>query len=181
MNKLLHMLCSLAAGVWLGGMILIGPIVAGNTFKIMRTIDVAYPDAAAGKIMAKNFSNFDTIQLVCAGVLIVGLAIIAATARRKFGPLARLLMALVASGTLIYSVQFLTPKITSMQDEVATAENASDIRNTFDEFHESAVTIAKINLTLIALVALSLGWAGPPKPFDPNEDPVMPPTPASMP
>lgn len=181
MNRFFHMLCTLAAGVWLGGMVLIGPFVAKNTFQIMPTIVAEHPSAAAGRIMAKNFSDFDTIQLVCAGVLIVGLGVLAVTARRKFGPVTRLLMALVASGTLIYSVQFLTPKITSMQDVVATAENESDIKKTFDDFHESAVTIAKINLTLVAIVLLSLGWGGPPKPFDPDEERVMPATPASMP
>ncbi|MCB9858229.1 MAG: DUF4149 domain-containing protein [Phycisphaerales bacterium] len=181
MNRLFHMLCTLAAGVWLGGMVMIGPFVAKNTFQVMPKIVAEHPNAAAGKIMAKNFSDFDMVQLICAGVLIVGLGILAVGARRKFGPIMRLLMTLVASGTLIYSVQFLTPKITSMQDVVATAENESDIKRTFDEFHESAVMIAKVNLALIAVVLLSLGWAGPPKSFDPNEEVVMPPTPASMP
>lgn len=182
MRKLLHMLATLAAGVWVGGMVLIGPIIAKNTFEIMREkIDVAYPNAAAGRIMAVNFQQFDTVQLACAGVLLVCLAISAVLARQKFGPITRLLMALVATGMLIYSVQFLTPKIASMQKDVATAADESAVRKSFDEFHESAVRVAKINLSLLVLVTLSLGWSGPPKPFDPEQEPVMPATPASIP
>jgi len=170
MNRILHTLSTLAAGVWLGGMVLIGPIVAKNTFEVMRQTDVAHPNAAAGRVMAVNFIQFDKVQLVCAGVLLLGLGITAATSRRKFGPVCRLCLAIAATGFLAYSVQFLTPQIAAMQDVVATAESDSAVRTRFDGFHDSAVLVAKINLGLIAAVLLSLGWAGPPAPLKIEED-----------
>lgn len=180
MTRFLHTLSIIAAGVWLGGMILM-IFVAMNTFQIMRTIDVEYPNAAAGRIMAVNFGHLDMIQLICAAILVIGTGISALVSRRKFGPLTRLVLSLIATGALIYSVQFITPKIEAMQHKVATADAESQAKKTFDEFHDSAVMISKLNLALISLVAFSLGWAGPPKPFDPNEEVIMPPTPASMP
>ncbi len=180
MTRFLHTLSIIAAGIWLGGMIVIA-LVAMNTFRTMRTIYVANPDAAAGQIMAGNFEYFDTVQLACAAVLVIGTGISALVSRRKFGPLTRLILSLIATGALIYSVQFITPKIEAMQHTVATADAESQVKQTFDEIHESAVMISKLNLALIGLVAFSLGWSGPPKPFDPNEEVIMPPTPASMP
>lgn len=170
MNRLMHTLSTLAAGVWLGGMVLLGPIVAKHTFRMMRTFDVAYPDAMAGKVMAASFVQFDKVQLICAGLLLLSLGIVAVSARRKFAPVTRLCIAIVATGFLAYSVQFLTPKITSMQDEVATAETESKVRATFDEFHESAVLISKINLFLLAVLILSLGWTGPPRTTESTEE-----------
>lgn len=180
MTRLLHSLAIVAAGVWLGGMIMIA-LVAANTFHTMNMIEVAHPSAAAGRIMAGNFGHFDTLQLACAGILVVGCGVGVLASRRKFGPLTRLILSLIATGAMLYSVQFLTPKLESLQHTVATADAESQAKKTFDEFHDSAVMISKINLALIGIVALSLGWSGPPKPFDPNEEVVMPPTPASMP
>ena len=115
----------------------------------------------AGKIMAVNFGSFDKIQLGCAGVLLLCLGVTAALSRKKFGPVFRLVLAIFAAAALIYSVQFLTPKIESLQATVATAEAESEAQKTFDEFHDSAVRISTINLGLLAVVLISLGWAGP--------------------
>ena len=181
MNKFLHMLSTLAVAIWLGGMFFLGPFVAKNTFQIMPSIVSEHPRAAAGKIMAKNFTDFDRVQFACAGVLLVTLGISAMVADRKFGPITRLLFALVATSLLVYSAEFITPKLLSMQDAVAQVEDGSALQQKFDEIHKSSVRIASINLPLLAIITMSLGWAGPVRPFDPEEQAFVTSTPASMP
>lgn len=181
MNKFLHMLSTLAVAIWLGGMFFLGPFVAKNTFQIMPSIVSEHPRAAAGKIMAKNFTDFDKVQFVCAGVLLLSLGITALVADRKFGPITRLVLALVATMLLVYSAEFVTPKLLSMQDEVAQVEEGSAVQKKFDEIHESSVRVSGANLILLAILTLSIGWAGPARPFDPEEEAFLTSTPASMP
>ncbi|HPF38842.1 MAG TPA: DUF4149 domain-containing protein [Phycisphaerae bacterium] len=175
------MLATLAAGVWLGGLAVLGVIVAKNTFSLMPQIVSDHPSAAAGIIMAQNFGEFNGVQLFCAAILVVTTGICAVLARRKFGPIVRLLLSIAAAGLLVYSVQFVTPMLTSMQADVAQAEEGSTVQNKFDDFHRTSVRIAGTTMCLLAMLTLSLGWAGPPKPFVPDEEVVMPATPASMP
>jgi len=161
MTRLLHTLSVLAAGVWLGGMILVA-IAAQSTFSVLNAEEnLAQPNAVAGRVMAPTFSKFDKVQLICAVVLLIGTGAIAALAKRKLGPVLRLLAAGIATGFLIYSVQFLSPKIFAMQDDVAGAKSDSEIRAAFDEFHESAVFVSKVNLALVTFTLIGLAWTGP--------------------
>ena len=177
MTRFLHTLCTIAAGVWLGGMILIA-MVAMNTFRVMRSLDVASPDAFAGRIMAENFASFDKVQLICAAVLLAGLGLTALIVRWRAATVVRLCLAIAATGVLVYSVQFLTPRITALQADVAAAQSDSEVRRIFEEFHASAVTLSRINLALLSVLLVSLAWSGAPLPRLPRDEPAahaMPP------
>lgn len=161
MNRLMHILATLAAGVWLGGMILVA-IAAQSTFVVLNAEDhIAQPNAVAGRVMAPTFSKFDKVQLICAAVLLFGTGVSAVLARRKLGPVLRLIAVGVATGFLIYSVQFLSPQILDMQSDIAGAKTDSEIRAAFDQFHDSAVMISKINLALVSFTLIGLAWSGP--------------------
>ncbi len=161
MTRLLHTLAVLAAGVWLGGMILVA-IAAQSTFSVLNAEEkLAQPNAIAGRVMAPTFSKFDKVQLSCAVVLLIGTGCVTVLARRKGGPMLRFLMVGVATGFLVYSVQFLSPQILAMQDDVAGANSDAEIRAAFDEFHESAVFVSKVNLALVSLTLIGLAWSGP--------------------
>ncbi len=161
MTRLLHTLAVLAAGVWLGGMILVA-IAAQSTFSVLNAEEnLAQPNAIAGRVMAPTFGKFDKVQLSCAVALIVATGCTVILARRKIGPILRFAMVCVATGFLIYSVQFLSPKILDMQNDVAGAKSDSEIRAAFDEFHESAVFISKVNLALVSFTLIGLAWSGP--------------------
>lgn len=160
MRRLIHTLATLAAAVWFGGMILVA-IAAMNTFRVLRAQEIQNPDAIAGRVMAPTFAMFDKVQLGCAAVLLIGAGATAIFARRKIRPLATLIAVAVATGCLIYSAQFLTPKILALQDDVASTVSESEVRQVFDDFHESAVTISKINLFLVGFALITLAWSGP--------------------
>jgi len=155
-----------AAGVWLGGMLTIGVIVAKNTFQIMRKTDVAQPNALAGRIMARNFQEFDYVQLACAGILLAWQVAHMLTARRLARDWFRFVLILAAAGLLLYSVLVLTPQIVALQSDVAGAAAEATVRRTFDAFHETSVRIAQVLLGLVFVIAMEMGLpraSAPPK------------------
>ncbi len=165
--RIFRMLATTAAGVWLGGMVLI-PFVAAITFGEMRETGVDRPEAIAGQVMARNFQRFDQIQMICACVLLVWQITHLAAAARRMTDWLRLLVILMASGLLVYSMYVVTPMILELQPEVAHAGGALSAKASFSEFHEAAVRIGKINLFLVASIALSLAWL--PRVDSPRQD-----------
>lgn len=142
-----------AGGIWLGGMILIA-IVAQTTFSEMRHTGIAQPNAVAGRVMARNFARFDTVQIACAGVLLAGQALLLTIDRRSARVWARLALTVAACALLGYSVGVLTPGIVDLQSSVAESDAAA--KAVFDRFHATAVRIAKANLLIVFVVSLDL-------------------------
>ncbi|MFQ5412081.1 MAG: DUF4149 domain-containing protein [Phycisphaerae bacterium] len=157
MMRVFRMLATTAAGVWLGGMILI-PFIAAITFGEMRETGVERPETIAGQVMARNFQRFDQIQLICAGILVAWQIAHLATVGRKRADWIRLIIILMATGLLVYSVGVVTPMILELQPQLTQAEGGLAAKPDFAEFHEAAVRIGKINLGLVAAIAFSLAW-----------------------
>lgn len=162
LTSILRAIAIAAAGVWLGGMILIA-IVAQTTFQTMRTTGVEHPDAVAGQIMAKNFTRFDKVQMACASVLFGSQLLQLAAGRRTWMDWFRFGLTLAAACVLAYSGAVLTPKIAGLQSAVAGADADAAVRAVFDDFHESAVRLSKINLCLVAVLLGTLAYVPPPK------------------
>lgn len=157
MMRVLRVLATTAAGVWLGGMVLIA-IVAQTTFSQMREVGVEHPNAIAGRIMAVNFSRFDVMQLACAGVLVVWQSARLLSGWRGLGDWLRAAAILSAVGLLGYSTQVLTPRILGLQGAVAGPDSEAEAKSVFDDFHHSAVRVSKANLVLVAGITFSLAW-----------------------
>ena len=160
MNKLLHALGTMAAGVWLGAMILIA-VVAQTTFQTARTLGIASPDALAGKIMAANFTRYDKVQGICAAVLVVT-QIVAPILRLRFSPRDRFRLCAIFAACIffVYGAMVLTPQIQQLQGPIDSSGVDDAIRATFDQFHKSAVMLSKINLVILALIVLEMAWPG---------------------
>lgn len=157
---LLRALAAAAAGVWLGGMIVIA-VVAQTTFSEMRGIGVDRPDWIAGQVMARNFAKFDTIQMVCAALLLTWQAVVLVAGERGTSQWLRLAAILLASGLLVYSVTVLTPKILYLQSWAGQPEADAKARLLFDDFHRSAVRVSMMNLVLVTAILFSLAWRAP--------------------
>ena len=155
--RVLRVLATTSAGVWLGGMVLIA-IVAQTTFSQMREVGVEQPNAIAGRIMAVNFSRFDMMQMACAAVLVIWQAARLMSGRRGLGDWLRTGAILSAAGLLAYSTHVLTPRILSLQDTVAGLDSEAKAKAVFDDFHRSAVRVSKANLVLVAGIAFSMAW-----------------------
>lgn len=160
-----------AGGVWLGGMIVIGAIVAPTTFGVMRTLDVDHPNALAGQIMARNFARFDNVQLTCAAILLAWqiLHMIAGGKTRR--DWFRLALIVAAAGLLAYSVGVITPRILDLQPALTAADPEAAMRAHFDEIHNSAVRVAQAILFCVFVVVMEMTIpmnARPPKPKTPD-------------
>ena len=158
MSKLFHALGALAAGVWLGAMVLIA-VVAQTTFETMRTLGVAGPDVLSGKIMAANFSRYDKVQGICAGVLIVT-QLLTPIMRLRFSMRDRLRLSAIFAACVLfgYGAFVLTPQLTELQGPIDPSGAEDGIRDVFDQFHKSAVMLSKLNLALLALIVLEMAW-----------------------
>lgn len=147
-----------AAGVWLGGMVMLA-IVAPTTFGVMRTTGVENPNAIAGQVMARNFVRFDKVQMICAIVLVLWTAsmiISRRTARRDW---IRTALVAAATGLMLYSAWNMTPQILDLQPILAGPEPDAAMRRAFDQFHATAVRVSQ--LLLILLVTINIEMALP--------------------
>lgn len=159
MKPFLRALGTTAAGAWLGGMILIA-IVAQTTFSEIRKTDVAQPNAIAGRVMAKNFSRFDSVQWICVGVLVATQVGRMGMGDRTRGEWVRLFMIAAAGGLFAFSALVMTPRILGLQETVAGENAEVAVKAAFDSFHETSVRIAKVNLVLVLAIVMSLAMGG---------------------
>ncbi len=144
-----------AAGAWLGGMIVIA-IVAQTTFGVMRTTDVSQPNAIAGRVMATNFKRFDKVQIVCA-VPVAAWAIARVMSRsRRRRDWVRAGLVAAACTILAYNAGVMTPRIESMQSDVADADTDAKIKAAFDSYHATAVRLAQANLMIVLALTLEI-------------------------
>ena len=157
MTNFLRALACTAAGVWLGAIILIA-IVAQTTFGVMPSTGVERPNTVAGRVMARNFARFDTVQMICGGVLLAAQGGILASARRTRRDALRTLFIAAACGLMLYSAWVMTPRITNMQPAIAAADSESAVKAEFADFHRTAVRLSQINLVLVLVLALELAW-----------------------
>lgn len=155
MNRWFQALACAAAGIWLGGMILMA-IVAQTTFSVIRTTDVERPNAVAGRVMATNFKRFDVVQIVCAATVAAWAMsrLLRRTRRRRDGIRAGLVIA--ACGILAYNAGVMTPRIESMQGDVAGADADARVKAAFDSYHATAVRLAQANLMLVLALTLEI-------------------------
>lgn len=156
-KNLSRAIATAAAGVWLGGMVLMA-IVAQTTFQVMRTTGVEHPNSIAGQVMATNFTRFDTVQMICAGVLVAWQTAHLALGGRSARDWLRLGLIIAAAGLLAYSIRVLTPQITHLQPVLQSANPDVAVKALFDKFHETAVLISKINLFLLLFIVIELAW-----------------------
>lgn len=152
--RTLRALAHTAAGVWLGGMVMLA-IVAPTTFGVMRTTGVDNPNAIAGQVMAKNFVRFDKVQMSCAAVLLIWTA---TTILRKpdTRDWVRAALTAAAAGLMLYSTWMLTPQILDLQPILAGPDPDTAMRAAFDQFHATSVRISQALLALLVIVNLEM-------------------------
>ncbi|MBI5764980.1 MAG: DUF4149 domain-containing protein [Planctomycetes bacterium] len=154
---MMRTLASAAAGVWLGGMIVIA-IVASTTFGVLRTTDVSHPNTIAGKVMAKNFERFDRVQLACGGILGTWQAVALLAGQRSKRDIGRTVLIAAAVTLMLVSVLYMTPKIVALQPTLSSAESDAAVKAAFDEFHQTAVRLSQASLLFVLAIVLEMAW-----------------------
>lgn len=153
--KIARAIAQTAAGIWLGAIVMMA-IVAPTTFSVMRTVDVDRPNTIAGKVMAKNFSRFDKVQISCAAVIIAWQLASLSMGRRTTRDKMRMGIILVAAGLMLYSAMVMTPSITFRQADLAVGAPDSAVKAAFDAFHAAAVRIAQAVMVLVLILNIEM-------------------------
>lgn len=157
----LRALAHTAAGIWLGGMVMLA-IVAPTTFGVIRAIGVENPNAVAGQVMAKNFRRFDLVQMSCAAVLLPWVSVSLLARRRTLRDILRAGLIVIAVCLMLYSVWYMTPRITDLQPVLAQPDPDVAMKQRFDSFHATAVRISQA--LLVILLVLNIEMALPARP-----------------
>jgi len=140
----------LALIVWLGGMLVLGAVVAPTTFEVLQTADPESGRLLAGELFGTLIARFHYVAYTAGGVLLVSLAAMALLGPRPrgFAPRAAIIgtMLLVAA----YSGLVVLREIEAIQQEVGGLpsklpdDDARRLR--FDALHELSTRLMFVNI-----------------------------------
>jgi len=136
----------LAAGVWLGGLLVLGALVAPIVFHVV-------PAPASGDAMALVFRRFDRAALACAAVL--GL-VEAARARASAPDYPRIACVAIAAISALILALKITPEIADLHASGAI-RGVGALGEALDRAHDWATRLGKLEaLALLLIIGLHL-------------------------
>ena len=151
---------TIALGLWLGGLIAIGALVAPTAFHLTRSLpalagDTALQNAIAGGVVGGSLKLFVVLCNVCDVLLLLtGAALLRTTPRRPA------LACLVVSGLLLLSALYLGLSLTPALD----AAQARNDFAAFDGLHHQYERISSfLQMPLLLLLAMLAAWRDTPK------------------
>ena len=142
-----------ALAVWVGGIVIIGAIVAPTIFTKIE------PRSQAGELMGQILSKFDKVALGCSGALI-GTGMIKFFTWENLTPwnATRYLAIMIMSGVCLYSVFIISPRLRvliaqrrgdkeSGGNDTSEARPDSEMpRTEFSKLHLNSVRLMMVNL-----------------------------------
>jgi uncharacterized membrane protein len=138
--------------VWLGGMIVLGLLVAPSTFQALQAADPENGRVLGGLVFGEILRRFHLLAYACGGVLFVSLFLM------KFvgpPPAAFVLRALIVAAMLsvaLYSGVPVAGEIERIRAEVSgpvsSLPAADERRVRFDRLHRTSTMLMVVNMTL---------------------------------
>jgi hypothetical protein len=140
----------LALAVWLGGMVILGGLVAPTTFEVLQTADATGGRALAGELFGTTLARFHYIAYTCGAVLLVTLAAMAILGPRPTGFAVRLALVALMLGVALYSGLVVLREIDAIQLQVGTLASrlpATDLRRLrFDTLHQLSTRLMMVDV-----------------------------------
>ena len=142
----------IALVVWLGGMILLGLLVAPSTFRVLQNHEAAAGRVLAGAVFGDILRQFYVLAYICGGLILSSLIIM-----KLVGPPPRAFPVRAAIVVLMLTLAFyagvpVSRGIAQIQSQVAGAMNQlpeSDPRRVrFDRLHATSTTLMTVNIVL---------------------------------
>ena len=129
----------LALVVWLGGMVLLGALVAPTTFEVLQASEPVTGRALAGDLFGAILSRFHYVAYAAGAILLVTLAVMAILGPRPASYAIRSAIIVVMLGVAVYSGFVVLRRVEAIQLEVGRLPSqlpAGDARRTeFDALH----------------------------------------------
>ncbi|HEY3283371.1 MAG TPA: DUF4149 domain-containing protein [Armatimonadota bacterium] len=130
--------------LWLGGILIVGAAVAPAAFRTLPTRSMA------GEVVGACLRGFNTVTLVAAALLLLGLAVDWLNRRRttweRTLELVRFLCTAIALGITLFLMTSLMPRMDALRQ-------ASAMGPQFDAMHHTYTTFTYLQLALLLAVA----------------------------
>jgi uncharacterized membrane protein len=157
--RLLHLL---ALALWLGGMAVLGAVVAPSTFQVLQGREPEAGRVLAAAVFGTALDRFQLIAYGCGAVVLVTLWLMARARPRASALLPRALIAAGMLGVSLYTGLVVYRDVNRVQTKIGIDVSPSTLDKTdarrvrFDALHQRSTTLMQINL-VGALVLLA--WA----------------------
>ena len=140
----------LALVIWLGGMVILGALVAPTTFQILQSIEPSTGRALAGEIFGATIARFHDVGYGAGGLLLVTLAAMTRLGPRPVGYAVRSALVACMLAAVLYSGLVVLTRIDAIQREVgglvSTLPDGDARRLEFDELHLLSTRLMMLNL-----------------------------------
>lgn len=142
----------LALVVWLGGMILLGLVVAPSTFRVLQAADPVAGRVLAGGLFGDVLRHFHLVAYACAAVILVCLFAMKFVGPPPHGFIPRVAIVAAMLVVAVYSGYPVSREITRVQSQVSGPIHelpSTDARRVrFDQLHQTSTALMTINLAL---------------------------------
>lgn len=147
----------LALTVWLGGMIVLGAVVAPGTFGVLPEMEPESGRALAGAVFGAVLARFHYVAYAAGAVLLVVLVALAVLGPRPRHFAVRVALVTVMLGIAVYSGLVVLAEIDGIQSQLAAAATgapallsqlpATDARRVrFDYLHHLSTRLMMVNV-----------------------------------
>jgi uncharacterized membrane protein len=149
----------LALVVWLGGMVLLGAVVAPTTFQVLQARAPADGRALAGELFGITVARFHYVAYASGILLLVSLAAMAVLGPRPAHFAVRSIIIAAMLAVAVYSGVWVLGRIDAIQQEVGVLPSrlaSTDSRRVeFDALHQLSTRLMMLN---VAAALILLYW-----------------------
>jgi hypothetical protein len=140
----------LALVIWLGGIVVLGALVAPTTFDVLQTREPVAGRALAGDVFGQTIARFHYIEYAAGTMLVVTLVAMRLLGPRPAGFAARAVIAAGMLATALYSGLVVLRDIDAVQQDaggLASRLPPSDTRRIrFDELHQLSTRLMLVTM-----------------------------------
>jgi uncharacterized membrane protein len=138
--------------VWLGGMVILGLLVAPSTFGVLQTSDPANGRMLAGAVFGAILRRFHLVAYVCGIIVFVSLFVMKFVGPPPQAFVLRAAIVFVMFLIALYSGVPVTRELERIQSQVAgpvsRLPESDERRIRFDRLHRTSTTLMTINMGL---------------------------------
>lgn len=140
----------LALVVWLGGMVVLGAIVAPATFQVLGSIEPITGRALAAEVFGVTLARFHYVAYAAGALMLLTMAGMALLGPRPSATAVRGALVACMLGVALYSGMIVLTQIDAIQQEIGTLPSRlpdGDARRVrFDELHLLSTRLMMLNI-----------------------------------
>jgi hypothetical protein len=148
----------LALVIWLGGMVVLGAIVAPTTFQVLETREAATGRVLAGAVFGTVLNRFQYVAYGCGAVVLITLVVMALLGPRPTAFAVRLGIAAAMMGVALYAGLVVYRHIAALQHDIGETVSPSTLpdgdarRIRFDQLHQLSTRLMMVNIVGAAVL-----------------------------